>query len=349
MAYSVKRSLLFSAALVGLWLGLKLVLPLLMPFLLGTFLALAADPAAGFLKRRFRLPRALASALAVSALVACLGLLALLAAALAVCQISSLAHTVPAIVQKILFGVGLLESRLLSLGAGLPHGLQDGYQEAVTGLFSDGTALLSKISGAALGTAGTLIARLPGSAITLGTALISAYMICAKLPLLRRWIQAKIPPEKLQKLCRFWKRVTSTGKLWLYSQLKLMGVTFCILLCGFWLLRVSNGPFVALLVCLVDALPVLGIGTVLLPWALICFLSADTARALGLIGLYVSAALLRSVLEPKLVGSHLGLDPLVTLIAMYCGYKLWGLAGMLLLPLLAATTFQAFPEKKRDE
>ena len=50
------------------------------------------------------------------------------------------------------------------------------------------------------------------------------------------------------------------------------------------------------------------------------------------------------MLEPKLVGSHLGLDPLVTLIAMYCGFRLWGLAGMLLLPLLAATAFQVLPE-----
>ena len=107
----------------------------------------------------------------------------------------------------------------------------------------------------------------------------------------------------------------------------------------------GHAPLAAFLTTLVDALPVLGTGMVLIPWALICFLGGNSIRGLGLLGLYATAALVRSVLEPKLVGSHLGLDPLVTLIAMYCGLRLWGLAGMLLLPMLAATVFQALPEE----
>ena len=97
---------------------------------------------------------------------------------------------------------------------------------------------------------------------------------------------------------------------------------------------------------LVDALPVLGTGTVLLPWSLVCLLSGDGGRALGLLGLYAVAALLRSILEPKIVGKHLGLDPLATLIAMYCGYRLWGIAGMLLLPMLSAAAMQMLPGKE---
>ena len=85
-----------------------------------------------------------------------------------------------------------------------------------------------------------------------------------------------------------------------------MGVTFCLLFAGFSLLRVGYPLLIALLVTLVDALPVLGTGSVLIPWALVCFLEGSGARALGLLGLYATAALTRSVLEPKLVGSHLG-------------------------------------------
>lgn len=344
--HTVKRALLFSAALVGLWVGLKLIFPLGLPFLLGAMLALAADPAATFLKRRCRLPRALASALAVSGLVAGLGLLALLLAALAVSQITSFTHMLPTLMEKVQIGTQLLENWLLAFGPNLPQGLREGYRDAVTDLFSGSTALLTRVSGFALGTAGNLLTHLPESAITIATALISGYMICAKLPFLRRWVQARIPPQKLQKLQAFYQTLVGTVKLWLLSQFKLMGVSFCILLLGFWLLRVANAPFAALLVSLVDALPVLGVGTVLLPWAFVCFLGGNGPRALGLLGLYVTAALLRSVLEPRLVGSHLGLDPLATLITLYCGYRLWGLAGMLLLPLLTATVFQALPEKK---
>lgn len=96
-----------------------------------------------------------------------------------------------------------------------------------------------------------------------------------------------------------------------------------------------------------DAFPVLGTGTVLLPWSLICLLQRDGARAAGILGLYITAAVLRSVLEPRLVGRQLGLDPLAALAALYTGYRLWGVAGMLLMPMLAASVFRMLPEKQR--
>ena len=94
---------------------------------------------------------------------------------------------------------------------------------------------------------------------------------------------------------------------------------------------------------LVDAFPVLGTGTVLIPWALVCFIQGEGARAVGLLGLYAVAALTRSAMEPKLLGQHLGLDPLTTLLALYAGYRFWGLPGMLLSPLLAVMVRSLLP------
>ena len=127
---------------------------------------------------------------------------------------------------------------------------------------------------------------------------------------------------------------------WLMAQGKLMTVTFSILTVSFFLLRIPYAPLWALLISLVDALPVLGTGTVLIPWSLICFLQGQTARAIGLAGTYATAVLVRSALEPRLVGKHLGLDPLVTLLAMYAGYRIWGIGGMILAPLLAMAVSQ---------
>jgi predicted PurR-regulated permease PerM len=77
-------------------------------------------------------------------------------------------------------------------------------------------------------------------------------------------------------------------------------------------------------------------------------LQKDILRAVGLLALYVVISLLRSVLEPRLVGKHLGLDPLITLLSIYAGYRLWGLPGMLLAPFLAVAVTQFFfpPEKQ---
>ena len=78
----------------------------------------------------------------------------------------------------------------------------------------------------------------------------------------------------------------------------------------------------------------------MLPWALVCFLQGNTLRAIGLVCTYAVAALSRSVLEPRLVGRQLGLDPLVTLAALYAGYQLWGIGGMILSPMLAVAAMQ---------
>ena len=334
MGSSSQRCLRFCAALLAAWLGLRLVLPLMYPFLLGALLALGAEGAADFLERRLRLPRFLAAGLAVGALVAGLGLLLLLLAALAVSQLGGLCEALPSIAATIRSGLALLENRLLSLGSGLP-----GYRQAITGLFSDGEELVTKVGRLVLGRAGAILTRLPGQTLSLGTALLSGFMICAKLPSIRTRLRARRADPRLEALQKALGKLKNTGKLYLCSQLKLMGVTFCLLFAGFSLLRVGYPLLIALLVTLVDALPVLGTGSVLIPWALVCFLEGSGARALGLLGLYATAALTRSVLEPKLVGSHLGLDPLVTLMAMYCGLRLWGLGGMLLLPMLAAAVF----------
>ena len=92
----------------------------------------------------------------------------------------------------------------------------------------------------------------------------------------------------------------------------------------------------ALLVALVDAVPVLGTGTVLVPWGAVLMLQGQTLKGLGLLGIWVAAVLTRTVLEPRLVGKHLGLDPLLTLLFLYVGYRFWGILGMIFAPMLAA-------------
>ena len=105
---------------------------------------------------------------------------------------------------------------------------------------------------------------------------------------------------------------------------------------GLFLLGVPRAVFWAALVAAVDAVPMLGTGLVLGPWAAVSFLQGDNLRGAGLLGIYGVAAMTRTVLEPRLVGRQLGLDPLVTLAALYLGFRLWGLPGLLLAPVVAA-------------
>ena len=172
------------------------------------------------------------------------------------------------------------------------------------------------------------------------TGIISAYMISARMPNLRAWWQQHQPPRWTERWQPILLSLKQSISGLLLAELKLAALAFGIMAAGFWILRVPQWYVTAFWIAIVDAFPILGVGTVLLPWALVCFLQQQTVRGMGILAVYAVVWLSRSILEPKLVGKGLGLDPLATLIAIYAGWKLWGIAGMLLAPILALTVTQ---------
>lgn len=333
----------------AVWLCARFLLPLCSPFVLGAILALTAEPMVSFLHKGCRVPRSISSGIGISMAFLFFAMVLLMLCAFLIRELRSLAGILPDLGQTARSGLTLVQRWLLDLSAHMPQGVQPLLQEHVDALFSDGAALLDRVSGWLLGLAGGLLSHVPDSALSLGTAVISAFLISAKLPRIRKWLLRRIPKERLRDLLSFGKRIKGTLLAWLTAQCKLSGVTFCILFLGFVILRIPYAPLLALGVCLVDAFPVLGTGTVLLPWSLIYLLQEDTPRAIGIGSLYIVVTLTRSALEPKLLGRHLGLDPLVTLMVMYAGFKLWGIGGMILAPLLTVIAIQIVPDRKREE
>lgn len=340
-----------AGAVVSVYLGAKYLLPLVSPFLLGGLVALAAEPIVTFFGHRCHMGRTLASGLGVSMTLALLALAALLLGGLAVRELSRLSGILPDLVGAVRSGMGSLSAWLLELASGAPEGIRGILTQTVTDLFSGGSALLDKGVDFLLRLASGILSRVPGGALRVFTGVLSAYMISGKLDRIRGWIRSRIPREKTEPALAWVKHLKAVLLGWLKAQLRLSGITFLVALAGMLLLRIPHGPLWAGVVALVDAFPVLGAGTVLLPWSLISFLQGDTGRAFFLLGIYGTAAVTRTVLEPRLVGRQLGLDPLVTLMALYAGYRLFGLPGMLLSPMAAVAITQGIStknDKKRD-
>lgn len=347
MGSGTKTLLSLLAVFFSVWLISHFLLPLLSPFLLGTLLALAAEPMVGFLNKKLHVPRGISAGIGVGMAFCFLAMVFLLVCAFFVRELSNLSGVLPYLEETAHSGVTLLQNWLLNLTNHTPQSIQPMLRENISALFSDGAALINKGLQMLLGLAGNLLSHIPDSALSLGTAIISGFMISAKLPRIRRWILRRFPKEKLRPFFNTVKRVKTAMLGWAAAQLKLMAMTMMILMLGFTILRIPYAPVWAAGIALVDALPVLGTGTILMPWALVCFLQQDTGRAIGLLGTYGVVTLTRSILEPRLLGHHLGLDPLVTLIALYVGYKLWGIPGMIFAPILAVAVIQILPEHDR--
>ena len=344
-----RRILITGGAILAAWLVLKYFLPILMPFLLALALALLADPLVSFFQKTTHLPRWAAAGLGVSVTLTVCTLVLMTLGAFLLRELAALAGILPDLETTARNGLSALRGWLTDMAGSAPGGIRAILTHSLEGFFSDSTQILDRITGKLLGLASSVLAHLPDSALGIGTWVLACYMISAKLPGLRERLMSLLPQKRIKNTLQAFRQIRSCVSGWLLAQLKLIGMTLAVLLVGFFLLKIPYAPLWALAICLVDALPVLGTGTVLIPWSIVEFLQGNSPRALGLLGIYTVAALLRSIMEPKLIGKQLGLDPLLTLFCMYAGYHLFGLPGMLLSPLLAVTALQLYRSVPREK
>lgn len=325
---------------LGIVLLARYLFPVVLPFLLGGALAYGAEPAVNLLTKKLRLPRWAAAGVGVSGFfVLMLGLILLLISLLAR-QLGRLSGLLPQLAQAIGTGLAALEQWLLSLAVRLPQNMAQFLQRWVESLFSDSSAMLEQAASRVPQMATGLMGKLGHWALVLFTAVLSGYMISARLPGIKAWCREKLPQVWQGKYLPALRSLRKAVAGWLVAQGKLMGLTFILLTAGFFLLRVPNTLLIAALVTLVDAFPILGTGTVLIPWGTVCLLQGDHARGLGLLSLYAVTWLVRSVLEPRILGKELGLDPLITLFSVYAGFCVLGIGGMLIAPIVAMLVTQ---------
>ena len=337
MNSGIRRYISLAALFAGAILLFRYFLPLVLPFLLGAGLAVAAEPLVGVLCHRVKLKRPFATAIGVSMAFSFLALAVMVLCAFLIRQIRSLTGLLPQLETALHTGMDTADRWLVNLSGRVPGELGTVLTRNVHSLFAGGDALLGRVTNAALKLASGILSHVPDSALGLATGIISSYMISAKLPKIRSWIQNQLSAARMEPMIAAWKRLKDGLLGWLKAQIRLSGVTFLLTGTAFLLLRIPQALLWAGLVALVDAFPILGTGTVLVPWSLFSFLQGDHFLAFGLLGLYGATALTRSVLEPRLLGRQLGLDPLAALMALYAGYRIWGFGGMILAPILTVT------------
>lgn len=314
----------------------RYLLPILVPFLIGLSLALIAEPAVKWLHQKCKLRPWMATGIGVTG-VMILSLTAFtLITSLILRQLRQLSGWLPELTGAIGHGAVLLEQWLLSITAPLPENIRQVTTQITSSIFDGGSGLLQTTVGKLTQMAGAALGKLSHGFVSTVIAVLSAFMFSTRLPQLRQKIHGKIPPKMKAAGKEFRK---SLGR-WVIAQGKMAGIAFVLLCLGFLLLHIRQPLLWAALVTLVDILPVLGVGTALIPWSIVCYLQGDGLKALGIMGIFLVIWLVRSALEPKLIGKELGLDPLVTLICIYAGFRLWGIAGMLMAPIIAVCLAQ---------
>ena len=320
----------YAVLAAALYLFLRYLLWWLLPFLLAFAAARAMEPVILFLRRTVHFKRAFSAALLTLFLLFLLGgLLSLLLSALFT-EATAFLTQLPTLLDALPALTGGLLDRLRAYGALCP----DWLRELLTAELSDwaayGSTALAGLASRALALLGSMAAAVPALVLFAATTLLAVFFLAASYPTLCAAAKRRLSPRAQQRL-RFWRDgVTHSLTRWLRAQAILCSLTFCQLLAGFWLLGERYSLLAAFLITLVDALPVFGTGTVLIPWAAVKLFTGDFAYAAGLGLLYVLSQAVRQIIQPKIVGDSMGLPPLTTLFFLFLGYRLRGLAGMIL-------------------
>lgn len=215
------------------------------------------------------------------------------------------------------------------------QGLQDVGAESAQTIKNAGK-LMSGISDGVIDGVSGMAAGIPGFFMKLLIAVIATVFMELEFPEIKAFLKRQIPAE-YQRAFRDGKNyVTGTMGKCILSYCLIFGITFAELTAGLFLLGIKNAFAIAFIIAVLDILPVLGTGTVLIPWAVLAFASGRISTGVGVFGLYLVITVVRNLIEPKLVGKQMGLSPVIMLPCMLIGLKFFGIIGLFVVPLLVS-------------
>ena len=336
------RFLVFFLSGLTLWKLAGAVLPWLLPFFIALLLACLLDSPVCFLTRWLHLPRWAASALCIILAALLILSISFLILQRACYELSVFFSQLPSFIANLPVSDGRLERWLYRITVAAPVQYQQFIAQLPEQLAEGLSALPSILSQYSLSLGTAIVKALPIVLLFSFTTILATYFLLASLPSLRTISHTYLPSSWLTffSKAKSWSQDVLAG--WLKAQFLLLSVTFACLTLGLLLLGIRPPFLLAALIALVDALPILGSGTVLVPWAIFCIIGNDLKSGIGLLILYGIIALLRSMLEPKLLGKQIGLPPLIALAAMYIGFSAAGILGLLLAPPLGLLLFDLF-------
>ena len=343
-------AILFCTAVgaLTLWLSFRYLLGIALPFLLAWLLSRVIQPVNERLCRRGGVPRGVCAAGLVVLAVGLASGLVIGGVRRGMGELSSLMEELASDTEGLTAAVESVLARVESLSAHIPllRRFEDApfYAElcaSVDRLVESGVARLTETVTARLPAAAMTVAGfVPAAFVFITVTLLACYYFTAddgRIGKATATFLARISPPPLgDRLPSMGRRLRRLGKQYLRACLILGLLTFLQAFIGLAVLGVPYAFLLALLIAAVDFLPLLGTGVVLIPWGIICLILGQVRLGIGLLILYGVTTLIRQVLEPKLIGEGLGLHPLLSLLSMYAGLRLFGVWGMILAPLVAA-------------
>lgn len=324
----------FITVTVLVWILGKYVIMGIMPFILAYGVSLVLRPLSCWLSKKTRVSRKIWAIFLVIVTIGALTLLVVWLVGTLVDESRSLVLSIGKSLENENNIVRRCVDFFLNLRERIPFLSLEG--EAVGSVYEGALEILqnslSELSSFLAAGAAGIIGRLPAFIFALVTVVIAIFYLCLDGGGIREELSVFIGEKNTQRIVSFKKKTVSALSKYLQSYLIIMLLTFSQLLLGFVILDVSYAFLLAFIISVIDLLPVLGSGSVLVPWALFDLIAGKSSTGIGLLILWGVMYLLRQITEPHIIGSVMGIHPLVSLFSIYIGYVFFGIGGVIFLP-----------------
>ena len=329
-------NLLFIAIILGLiYLALRL-LPLIFPFLIAMILVTLMQPLVRFIHKKLKINQKAVMFLILAILCLLIGVAVFLLITSAIFLLKDIFSLLPSYYQNTINPViGELVSRIETLFAEVSPNQMNNIDTVRNILINGIQSFVTSFSEKGIGFVTGFLNMIPGVVIALIFTVLTSFFLSIHYDNVIGFINNQFSPESLTFIRNLKDIMKNSVFRYIRALFILMIITFTELTLGFLALGVPAPLPKALGIAIFDAFPVFGTGGILIPWLIIELLHDNLTLSIGLVILYIVISAIRYILEPKIVGDQLGMNPVVSLVAIYSGYRLLGIVGMITFPLLA--------------
>ncbi|NLL96676.1 MAG: sporulation integral membrane protein YtvI [Clostridiaceae bacterium] len=367
MTEGVKRTLLTILRIALIILAIFLFTRLwkyIVPFIIAYFFASIIEPVVKFIENKLRIPRKIGTVFSILFVLGIIGSIIGFLISRLIKEIKAVYLNLEINMDTITEFFNRIIDKVNDIFIQLPDQITDLLSKGLQDFANNLQSFLGKIVDWLQASIQAAM-YLPQILIFIIVTLLATYFMSSDKNTIIRFLDVQIPTDWLDKTKSITKNVFTALFGWMRAQLILTSITFSELLAGFLIIGIDNALLLAIIISLVDVLPVLGAGTVLIPWSIINLILGNAKLGLSTALLYVIILFVRQLIEPKVLGKQIGVHPLFTLAGMYIGLKLWKVPGMFIGPLaivslkyifegiLKADTFKQWVErnfktKKKD-
>lgn len=307
----------------------------LFPFTLALFFSIMTQPFSRFLEKKLKFSQKIATIVSIVLfLVIFLGFISLSALRLSG-EIYKLSINLNKYSKEAQSLWNTAIDKIYSLLGYFPEGFDEQVKNSINGFIRMGTSKLGSFINSLI----NFITSIPTIILYICITILSTFFISLDKNKIMAFLEQQFPKSWIKKVYNIKREMFNVLGSYIRAQIILMTICFFELLISFNILsflkfNLQYPLIFSIVICIIDALPILGAGAVLLPWSLISFVTGDINLGLALLVIYFLVLSVRQMLEPKLISQNLGVHPLVTLISMYSGFKFFGVIGFLIGPVV---------------